>query len=414
MLRIGSLVLLVALVGCPAPSRSADQGDGGTNAALPDASWSDAQSSDAQADDGCHPLFAPQQIYSAGSYPNAVAVGDLDGDHDPDLAITNFMANTVMLRFNQGDGTFPTSTTLPVGEGPASLIIEDRDGDANLDLVVANHYGNNLSILLGTGQGEFAPQVLYPAAPDTLKWPTSIVAADFNGDQKSDFAVADEYDWVANVLLSSGPLAFAVQGGFQTARLPTAMVAADLDGDGKSDLALAHNNQDLVGVLLGHGDGTFDPQETYPAGDCSTDIAAGDLNGDGAPDLVVVNFCSQNTLTILLNDGSGGFTATQTSYPSTNAAVAVALVDIDSDGRTDMLVTNASLAPALAVLLGNGDGSFTEEGSYPVGQEPVSVTVADLDGDGTLDAVVANPFASSVSVLLNRCAHEPVDLVDSK
>ncbi len=406
--RSGGLHLLVLLAleaACAPPPRAADDADGGP-IMWP---WPDAAATDAQPASGCHPLFDPQQIYAAHSYPNAVAVADLDGDHHPDLAITNYMNQTVTLRFNHGDGTFPSEATHPVGQGPCSLIIDDRDGDGNLDLVVANLQGDSLSLLFGTGQGAFAPQIVYPmgASPAGVRGPSALVTADFNGDQKSDLAVANEYEWTASVLLGSGPSDFVLQGGFATARLPVSMVANDFNGDGKVDLALANNNQDQVSVLLGRGDGTFEPQQMYPAGQYSVGIAAGDLNGDGHVDLAVANFYNQNTLSILLNDGSGTFTTAQTNFPSANAADAIALADLDRDGSLDLLVVNALHAGTLVVLHGNGDGTFTEEGTYAVGDLPVSVMATDLDGDGWTDAVVANAFSDSVSVLRNRCAPEP-------
>ena len=71
---------------------------------------------------------------------------------------------------------------------------------------------------------------------------------------------------------------------------PDALVAGDFNGDGRTDLAVANYGANDVSVLLGNGDGTFQPQVTYAVGTEPDAPRGGDFNGDGRTDLAVANY----------------------------------------------------------------------------------------------------------------------------
>ena len=93
---------------------------------------------------------------------------------------------------------------------------------------------------------------------------------------------------------------------------PDALVAGDFNGDGRTDLAVANSGSNDVSVLLGNGDGTFQPQVTYAVGSGPDALVAGDFNGDGRTDLAVANSGS-NDVSVLLGNGDGTF-QTQVTY----------------------------------------------------------------------------------------------------
>ena len=93
------------------------------------------------------------------------------------------------------------------------------------------------------------------------------MAGDFNGDGRTDLAVAnvDPYSTVS-VLLGNGDGTFQAQLTNAVGSSPDAIVAGDFNGDGRTDLAVANYGDNTVSVLLGNGDGTFQPQVTYAVG----------------------------------------------------------------------------------------------------------------------------------------------------
>ena len=102
--------------------------------------------------------------------------------------------------------------------------------------------------------------------------------------------------------LNRGDGSFAPEVDYSTGYWPTGIAVADFDGDGRTDLAVANSfvYDSGVSVLLNAGGGTFPTQVTYATGSCPNDIATADFNRDDHPDLAVANTGDQ-TLGILLS-----------------------------------------------------------------------------------------------------------------
>jgi hypothetical protein len=153
-----------------------------------------------------------------------------------------------------------------------------------------------------------------------------------------------------------------------------------------------------VSVLLGVGDGTFGAKTDFATGATPVAVALGDLNRDGKLDLVVTNQ-GANTVSVLLGVGDGTFGA-KTDFATGTTPAGIALGDLDRDGDLDLVVTNQG-ANTVSALSGSGTGSFGGMNSFATGMTPVVVAIADLNGDGKVDLVVANQGANTVSVFLN-------------
>ena len=101
--------------------------------------------------------FTPKQDFATGTAPGSVAIGDLDGDGKPDLAVANANSNTVSVFRNTSSsgsiaaGTFATKVDFATGNFPILVAIGDLDGDGKPDLVVANQNSDNVSVLRNTG-----------------------------------------------------------------------------------------------------------------------------------------------------------------------------------------------------------------------------------------------------------------------
>jgi len=135
-----------------------------------------------------------------------VAIGDLIGDGNPDLAVANINSITVSVLLGNGNGTFGTKTDFATGSAPLSVAIGDLNGDGKPDLAVANFYTNTVSVLLGDGNGTFGTKTDY----GTGSYPYSVRIGDLNGDGKPDLAVASSNSNTVSVLVNIGTSAAGV------------------------------------------------------------------------------------------------------------------------------------------------------------------------------------------------------------
>jgi len=145
-------------------------------------------------------------------------------------------------------------------------------------------------------------------------------------------------------------------------------------------------------------------------GSGATSVAVADVNGDGKPDLVVAN-AGSNSVAVLLGNGDGTFQAAVLYGSGGIEPDSVAVADVNGDGSPDLIVANSG-SGNIGVLLGNCDGTFQTAVTYASGGAlPQSVAVADVNGDGKPDLVVANECGSdsdgdctpgTVSVLLGN------------
>jgi hypothetical protein len=332
--------------------------------------------------------------YATGSMPQRVAVGDFNGDGHLDLAVTNSGSNTVSVLLGNSDGTFQAKLDSATGSGPQGLAVGDFNGDGHLDIVVTNFLAGNVGVLLGNGKGTFGAEVTY----NTPSGPYAIAVGDFNNDGVLDFAVANRNinTSLISVFLGNGSAGVG-NGTFQTQMqyavptgdAPVAIVLADFNGDGNLDIAVAEqgNPGNAVSILLGNGKGAFTSHVEYATGATPTAVTVGDFNGDGTLDLAV-SVGNGNAITVLWGMGDGTFQG-QLNLGTGDIPYSVAAGDFNGDGKTDLVATNSG-GNTVSVILNNGNYTFQARTDYPVGPTPYSVATADFNGDGITDIAVAN------------------------
>jgi len=342
---------------------------------------------------------------TVGVNPYAVVVGDFNGDGIADVAVAQNVDNTVTILLGNGSGGFAPATgpPIPVGTNPQALAVGDFNGDGIADLAVANFGSNNVSILLGHGDGTFTPGPVITVGTN----PIFVAVGDFNGDGIADLAVPNFGSHTVTILLGNGNGTFtpAPEVVITLDSQPADVAVGDFNGDGITDLAVADYFNHSVTILLGIGNGLFTPTPASPisVGSFPKHLVAGDFNGDGITDLAVADDGS-DTVFILLGDGHGNFTQTPGSPISvgTNPAFMV-VADFNGDGNTDLAVVNSG-SDNVTLLLGDGQGDFTDAPGSPisVGSFPLQAAAGDFNGDGMKDLVVANTGATNVSILLNH------------
>ncbi|SPE23836.1 conserved exported hypothetical protein [Acidobacteriia bacterium SbA2] len=333
----------------------------------------------------------------ASTAPTAMATADFNGDKKLDLAVVLNGANTVAVFTGKGDGTFNAAVSFAVGTGPVALTVADLNADKKMDLVVANYTASTVTILLNKGTGTTVSFTQPSGSPySTSANPTSVAVADFNGDKHLDLAVGTYTGENVNVFLGSGTGTFTAGASLAAAQPVWAVVAGDFDGDGKLDIALGGLFE--VFVYLGNGDGTFGTSGfPVPNNTGAFALLAIDINGDKKLDLITVErngLDANTTFTVAINNtktkGNPSFVYPGFHYAAGYQPSAIGLADFNHDGKLDAVVTNQGSNTA-SVLLGNGKGSFDPQVTTVTGgRQPYYMTSADFNHDKKLDLAISN------------------------
>ena len=306
-------------------------------------------------------------------------------------------SGTATLKFRPGAGSHSYKAVLaePAGLGPSASS------------------ASSLRVTASQGTGQLAATTYLEASgvPNIFSL-TATVPGNGNTLPTGMVSFADASN--GNAVLGTAVLTSQTGAGFAgSSLLPVAsqnngntVLTADFNGDGIPDLVILGN--DTISVLLGNGDGTFTAAAS-PSNDLPGAIAVGDFNGDGIPDLAVAPVADEGTTEVLLGNGDGTFTNAGRILENDNNTVtsnAIAAADFNRDGNLDLVETCASVdeqpCNLLLIQSGNGDGTFTQSCETPLpfaGSQ--SMVVGDFNGDGQPDVAVTNSGANGVNVFLN-------------
>jgi hypothetical protein len=355
--------------------------------------------------------YSPSSSYLV----NGIAVADIDGNGLPDIlgmVSTDFgglpTQGYVSTRLQSSAGAFVMPARFGVGAGPANLVVADVNGDGHPDLVVANANDQTVTVRLAdpARAGFFLPAVVLATPGRT---PLDVAVGDLDGDGRMDIVVAASgannvmvfrqippVDPTPNRVYFAAPVTFTVGGD------PQAVTVADLDGNGHPDIAVA-TTANTVSVLLNPIlFPTFVPQTAvdYPTGVQPVAIKAVDLNRDGKLDLLTANYgatLSPGTqgLSVLMQGTTPGTFLAPVHYTTDYRASALAVGDLNGDGSPDVVVACAGLPGypgSVSVFIQGGiiAGALLPAVNYTGTWGPMGVAIADMDGDGHPDLVLAD------------------------
>jgi hypothetical protein len=343
--------------------------------------------------------FTHSEYITTGDDPESLKAADINGDGNIDLLSGDDGGISYLL--GSSSGLFPLRLGLPGGGGSNEFALPvDLNNDGLLDIAVASTGapGETLFTLLNEGNNRFSA----PIATKTGDFPESIAAADFNGDNLIDLAIAHNRSGDIWVHYGDGQGNFPQNQQLALQRRGENVAVADFNNDGRPDI-LAVDQQNLY-LFLCTETGNFGEAKIYPAGKLPFCVAALDIDRDGNQDVIVGNGgifkdCGQEDLAILKGDGSGGLG--EAVFISAGASItAIDITDINGDSLPDVVAS--SFASHQAVILLNREGTLIDAGTLPASWGPTSIVAADFNGDDLPDIAIANEFDDSVTVWLRR------------
>ena len=229
--------------------------------------------------------------------------------------------------------------------------------------------------------------------------PSFAAVADYNGDGRSDLAVAKfaGFGFPLQVLIQQPGGGLAIESQLGSGANASAIGAGDFNSDGRTDVAVAFWNGGFIQLYLRNAaNNGFDPGTSFATGANPRQIDVADFNGDNLADIAVTN-SGGASVTVLLRQVGGGFASEGGPITVGASPQDLAVADFNRDGRTDIAVSNLG-SNTVSVLLRNGANTgFTEEGPFATGPSPVGITAADFDRDGRTDLAVAS--ADQVNIL---------------
>jgi hypothetical protein len=298
-----------------------------------------------------------------------------------------------VMALGNGDGTFqsPIQSFSPRGGWALELAVGDLNGDGIPDLALVGAIDDSpgdsfVSTFIGNGDGTFSSNPLTGGEENTFG--ALALLGDYNSDGKLDLAVGSS----GGETIAAGIVVFPGNGDgtlggpvvSSISNMGNIAAVGDFDGDGKLDLIVitGYSTTPELDFCHGNGDGTF-ASPTLIGPNVGTFTIAADLNGDGTLDLITVQ---SSSFTVMLGNGNGTFQTAQVYQAGSSISDAV-LGNFGANGKLDLALANNGTNTL--IVPGNGDGTFNVAGIVTLAFPSIYLLGGDFNNDGKLDLALA-------------------------
>ncbi|MCW1935695.1 Ig-like domain-containing protein [Pseudomonas sp. MDMC_285] len=338
---------------------------------------------------------------SDNSNASTAQFADFDGDGDLDIYIGVERAagsQGSQIWKNDGAGNFTLHQTFPAARVVQSWLV-NIDNDPELELITRS-YDSPLQIWQNNGNGTFTAGATIGSNVRTAD------VGDLDNDGDLDIFVGNFQGNYA-VYKNNGSGAFTLSSSPAKVSDPLSLTLVDLDKDGDQDVVAVEENS--IRILRNDGSGGFTQLSSF--GDVYGGIArSADLTGDGYADAMVSGMNGPPANLILFANNGSGTIGTQLQVFDYSEAPG-AFADVDGDGYLDGLGQKLMINNGSGVLV---DSGFTfQDGAFMYYGAPVNgriLAAGDVDGDGDLDLAVAfysmdwatYTYSAAVKIFINN------------
>ncbi|MDX9754569.1 MAG: VCBS repeat-containing protein [bacterium] len=394
--------------------------------------------------------FDPTQILTVGFRPSHIDCGDIDGDGYPDLVVTNMFSHSLTIAYNNGEGSFNRLVEVPYinsRKHPTSVAVGDLDGDQDMDIATSHIQDilnmsspfQNVGLVLfyNLGEGQFE-QVYIPFDGN----PSMMLIRDLNGDGQNDLLVGDngelsfetsfigQFEPGITLYLNKGNRQFDLFQNILTDGSIVYLNYEDFNNDGQADLLGINQGQIIINELFQteiidpslnyYKRGTANypewPTTLFPVQYDPYTSDTADFDYDGRLDFVVslvgksdlLRMTGENASVDIYRNNGESFQKYK-SIATPGISYQVLAQDYDNDGDMDFAVTVEKVIgtlsgdeyePYLKLYENDGENNFTElsgpinpntgrpQELYPVDYLPRYGVTADFDQDGDMDIAV--------------------------
>jgi hypothetical protein len=329
------------------------------------------------------------QLFQEISISDA-AVTDLNSDGIADIFLLNWLSNTLEVSFGISRGIFSGQVEINLGAEPGSIALSPLSRKRTLRAAITLPSENRIVVVTGNGAGEFTRPISVPIPGS----PVGVQFALLNDDVLPDLVTSTDLGIVTSYGLPDGTFTAPLESGIGRANMLWRV--ADLDGDRRADLvAVTGDNPRLVVAANGNGTSRVRWPSQYLVGPGPRGVALIDVNGDGRADVIVANGRS-STVSALLSRKDGRLDAQRVSVVSEGPEYILPVSSYSRSGGT--VVLTHPKAERISIVRFPPDGVATAYFGIPTAADPYVLAARESRNDSGFQILVRNRRAHSSSV----------------